>query len=151
MSSKFPVYFMIVCYYTWGRRPFTVKDKERHCDVITKKKKTPVFSWLWTLKNNWVFSACGEGVHVCVWEREEERARKERIKGRRETEGEERIPFIRVYLSYIVNISFEGRQPMTHSVKSSKLIVVDFESWDYSFVIVGISFRSASCISAPTF
>lgn len=56
-----------------------------------------------------------------------------------------------VYLSYIVNISFEGRWPMMHFVNSSKLIVVDFQSWDFSFVIVGISFRSASCISAPTF
>lgn len=40
---------------------------------------------------------------------------------------------------------------MMHFVNSSKLIVVDFQSWDFSFVIVGISFRSASCISAPTF
>lgn len=40
---------------------------------------------------------------------------------------------------------------MTHSVKGSKLIMVDFQSWDFSFVTVGISFRSASCILAPTF
>lgn len=40
---------------------------------------------------------------------------------------------------------------MTHSVKGSKLIMVDFQSWDFSFVTVGISFRSTSCILAPTF
>ena len=117
-----------------------LQKKENSCVLMVMDFKEHLrFQCLW-----------GRCTCMCV-RREEERARKERIKGRRETEGEERIPFIRVYLSYVVNISFEGRRPMTHSVKSSKLIVVDFESWGYSFVIVGISFRSASCISAPTF
>lgn len=77
--------------------------------------------------------------------REEERRERER---RRERRG---FHFIRGSLSCIVNVNFEGRWPVTHLVKSSRLIVVDFQSWNLSFIIAGISFRSTSRISAPTF
>lgn len=54
-------------------------------------------------------------------------------------EGEEKrgFHFVRGHLSCIVKVNFGGRWPVTHSVKGNKLIVVDFQSWNLSFVNCG--------------
>ena len=137
MNSKFPMYFMIVYCYTWGRRPFKVKDKENHCDVITKKKKN--FCVLMVMDFKWHLSfQCLWGRCTCMHERKRGGEGKEgENKGekgeRRGGEGS----ILWVYLLYIVNVNSEGRWPMTHSVKSSKLIVVDFSKLGFLFCDCG--------------
>lgn len=98
---------------------------------------------------------CGLGLECVVKKKggQSQRGRGKKTRERRapERRGEERLPFYKMLFIMHCYVNFEGTWPMTLTVKGSKLIVVDFQRWTLSLVIVGISFRSTSCISAPTF
>lgn len=97
---------------------------DHNCDVIT---------------NFCVLRLMGFKRHVAFLVKKKGGGKEGKEAGERERREERKgFHFIRGYLSCIVHVNFEGRWLVTQTVKGSKLIVVNIQSWDLSFIIVGI-------------